>query len=57
MARTNLPQNLDDEVVEVLGCRTMTMALENAEKSANDGSVMNKTIKKVNRLEKYLGKK
>ena len=31
MARTNLHQNIDDEVVEVLGHRTMTMALENAE--------------------------
>ena len=57
MARTNLRQNLDDEVVEVLGRRTMTMVSENAEKSANDGSVINKTIKKVNRLENYFGKK
>ena len=57
MARTNLRQNLDDEVVEVSGRRTMTMASENAEKSANDGSVMNKTIKKFNRLHNYFSKK
>ena len=30
MARTNLRQNLDDEVVEVLGRITMTMTSENA---------------------------
>ena len=57
MARTNLPQNIDDKVVEVLGHRTMTMALENAEKSVNDGSFINKSIKEVNRLENYFGKK
>ena len=57
MARTNLRQNLDDEVVEVLGRRTMTMASENADKLANDGVFMNKTIKEVNRLENYFSKK
>ena len=57
MARTNLSKNLDDEVVEVLCHRTMTMASENAEKSGNYGSVIKKSIRKVNRLENYFGKK
>ena len=57
MARTNLRQNIDDEVVEVLGHRTMTMASENTAKLENDGSVIKKSIKKVNRIENYSGKK
>ena len=57
MVRTNLRQNINDEVVEVLGHRTMTMASENAEKLANDVNVMNKTIKEVNRIENYFSKK
>ena len=56
MARTNLRQNLDFEVVEVLGRRTMTMTSENAEKSANDGVFMNKSIKEVKSLENYFRK-
>ena len=50
-------QNIDDEVVEVSGRSTMTMASENAEKSANDVSVMNKSIKEVKNFENFFGKK
>ena len=57
MARTNLRQNIGDEVVEVSGHTTMTMASENAEKWVNDGGVINRSIKKVYRIENYFGKK
>ena len=36
---------------------TMTMASENAEKSVNYGGVINLSIKKVNRIKNYFGKK
>ena len=57
MAITNLRQNIDDEVMEVSGSMTMTMASDNAEKSVNDGGSINCSIKKVNRIENYFGKK
>ena len=57
MARTNLRQNLDDEVVEVSGRTTMTMASDSAEKSAEGGVIMNKIVEKVNRLQNYFSKK
>ena len=57
MARTNLRQNLDDEVVEVSGRTTMTMESESAEKAAEGGVIMNKSVKKVNKLQNYFSKK
>ena len=57
MARTNLRQNLDDEVVEVSGRTTMTMESESAENSAERVMVMNKSVKKVNKIQNYFSKK
>ena len=57
MAGTNLRQNLDDEVVEVSGRTTMTMASESAEKANEDGAFINKSVKKVNKLQNYFSKK
>ena len=57
MAGTNLRQNLDDEVVEVSGRTTMTTASESAEKAAEGGVIMNKSVKKVNKLQNYFSKK
>ena len=57
MARTNLRQNLDDEVVEVSGRTTMTMESESAENAAERVMVMNKSVKKVNKIQNYFSKK
>ena len=57
MARTNLRQNLDDEVVEVSGRTTMTMESESAEKAAEGVIIMNKSVKKVKKLQNYFSKK
>ena len=57
MARTNLRQNLDDEVVDVSGRTTMTMASESDEKVNEDGVFINKSVKKVNKLQNYFSKK
>ena len=57
MARTNLRQNLDDEVVEVSGRTTMTMESKSAENSAERVMVINKSVKEVKSFEKFFGKK
>ena len=57
MARTNLRQNLDDEVVEVSGRTTMTMESESTENSAERVMVINKSVKEVKNFEKFFGKK
>ena len=54
---TNLGENMDDEVVEVAPPETMMTSPNEAEKTPKDGAVINKSVKKVNTLEKYFGKK